>query len=110
MAEVFSTSDLKQKTGEVLNEAQRAGWVKVKSRSRPDMVLVTQEYLDDLLKLRDDIINKLALAMVCAHESIEKGDADSAKDWLINSIEGLDVCWPKDSEDLNEWFNNKLRG
>jgi len=49
----FTTSDLKQKTGEVLNEAQRIGWVKIKSRSRPDMVLVTQQHLDDLLKQQE---------------------------------------------------------
>ncbi len=46
----FTTSDLKQKTGAVLNEVQRIGWVKIKSRSRPDMVLVTQEFLDDILE------------------------------------------------------------
>ncbi|MDX1400254.1 MAG: hypothetical protein R3204_17115, partial [Oceanospirillum sp.] len=46
----FTASDLQKNIGSVLSEAQRIGWVKIKSRSRPDMVLVTQQHLDELLK------------------------------------------------------------
>jgi len=104
----FTSSDLKQKTGEVLNEVQRTGWVKIKSRSRPDMVLIAQESLDKSTKEKTDIINRMGMAMMCAAESISRGEIDNATDWLLNSLEGFDVEWPKEIEDLNEWFNRKV--
>ena len=106
----FTASDLKQKTGEVLNETQRSGWVQIQSRSRPDMILIMKDFFDDSTKAKVDIIDKFSMAMICAAESIYRGDVESAKDWLLNSIEGCDIDWPKDGENLNEWFNKKTTG
>lgn len=46
----YTGSELQSKIGEVLNDVQTLGWVRIKNRSRPNMVLMTQKELDDLLK------------------------------------------------------------
>ena len=51
---VFTASQLKQEISNVLNEVQTLGWVKISNRSRPDMVLITQEELDLLLSAQND--------------------------------------------------------
>ena len=45
----FSATELRQDSSKVFNQVQSMGWVKIKSRSRPDMVLLTQKELDELL-------------------------------------------------------------
>lgn len=45
----FSATELRQDSSKVFNQVQSQGWVKIKSRSRPDMVLLTQDELDALL-------------------------------------------------------------
>ena len=48
----FSATDLRQDSSKVFNQVQSQGWVKIKSRSRPDMVLLTQEELDALMQAK----------------------------------------------------------
>ncbi len=49
MTNTFTPTELRQNSAEVFNEVQRLGWSKIKSKSRPDMVLMTQRYLDEML-------------------------------------------------------------
>lgn len=45
----FSATELRQDSSKVFNQVQSHGWVRIRSRSRPDMVLLTQDELDALL-------------------------------------------------------------
>lgn len=50
----FTATDLVRKSSEVFNEVQRSGWVKIVNRGRPDMVLLTQDELDGIIKQQYD--------------------------------------------------------
>ncbi|AGG58087.1 hypothetical protein VPAG_00051 [Vibrio phage douglas 12A4] len=45
----YTASSLQKEIGTVLGDVQTLGFVKIKSRSRPDMVLITQKELDSIL-------------------------------------------------------------
>jgi hypothetical protein len=45
----FSATELRQDSSKVFNHVQACGWVKICGRSRPEMILLTQEEFDSLL-------------------------------------------------------------
>lgn len=49
----YTASQLKQEISKVMNDVQTLGWVKISNRSRPDMILMTQEQLDQFLSNRE---------------------------------------------------------
>jgi prevent-host-death family protein len=57
----YTASELKQNIGDVLSDVQTRGSVKIKSRSRPDMVLITQDKLDRMLVAAAERANKYDL-------------------------------------------------
>lgn len=49
MTNQFTATQFQRNPAEVFNEVQRLGWAKLKSKSRPDMVVMTQQCLDEML-------------------------------------------------------------
>jgi len=45
----FTATQLVRGSSEVFNEVQRNGWAKLTSKTRPDMVVITQDCLDEML-------------------------------------------------------------
>ena len=45
----FTTSEFRQNLATAYNEAQALGWVRIKHRDRPDMILMTQAELDRII-------------------------------------------------------------
>lgn len=58
MPNTVTTTELRRDTAGVYNQVQTTGWVRIVHRDRPDMVLVTQEELDALLKQQYDLGKK----------------------------------------------------
>ena len=55
----YTATQLKNRTGDVLHDAQMDGAIKIKNRSRPNMVLMTEEKFEKLcLSLEAKNINK----------------------------------------------------
>lgn len=46
----YTASQLKQEISKVLNDVQTNGSVELVNRSRPDMVIITKEKLEEMLK------------------------------------------------------------
>lgn len=48
----FTATELRQDSSKVFNHVQSCGWAKITSRTRPKMVLITQEELDLILEAK----------------------------------------------------------
>lgn len=49
----YTGSQLQSKIGEVLNAVQERGYVEIKNRTRPDMVLMTKEQFNNFIKANE---------------------------------------------------------
>jgi len=45
----YTTTEFLRNSSPVFNDVQALGWVKLVSRNRPDMVLLTQQELDSII-------------------------------------------------------------
>ena len=57
MSTSYTPTQLRNNSSHVFNDVQRSGWVKIVSKTRPDMVIMTQEALDTILaqKVTEDV-------------------------------------------------------
>lgn len=49
----YTGSQLQSKIGEVLNAVQERGYVEIKNRTRPDMIIMTKEQFSKFIKANE---------------------------------------------------------